>query len=164
MNCKECEEQIYLFDDLDMEEQQRLETHLIGCRTCAQLFQQWKDQSALISTSGSFTMVPVDSNRLTDKIMLNIYSDNKPSPVSFGGWEYLLRISFSLFSITLLLFFALEFYHGIGIKSEQRDKTGRSHASFLVSPSLQELRKKPLNDSETLYARLQQSTIQSNNE
>jgi len=116
MKCSDCEKLIYLYKELDSNERQKLEAHLLSCTSCSARFEQFQKNQMMISAAvkdvpGKFKN---ENPFLTAKIMSAIQKDAERTKVSIIE-RFLpvfrfqpLRYAFALISFALIVMFVVE--------------------------------------------------------
>jgi len=114
MSCKHFEMNIYVYDELSVEERNRLDIHLQTCSTCQALFQEVNQARQLIRLVAEEKAVPLNSAKLTGNIMSKI---TEPVKRTWAAWvsELLMsrssKYSLSIVSSVLLIAFSIQSFN-----------------------------------------------------
>ena len=82
MKCHQAHKNIYLFDELSDKDRRALLKHVEECQQCAELFESVKEMGSITKRAGQVVAEPIDSYRLTNKIMAGVIAEsNRPR-----GW------------------------------------------------------------------------------
>ncbi len=109
MSCKEIEQRIYLYGELNEAEQAETDRHIKGCKDCIAVFETHERQRVHITRIAIHTPRIRNSAALTSKIMQqikpNVTRTERLTVKAREGW---LKISFAAVSAALVLMFVQE--------------------------------------------------------
>ncbi len=110
MSCPKYEKDIWLFEELSLEEQQQLHTHLRTCTACQKLFEEIRSTDTLIKRAKEQTPQLQHAAAFTNRVM-----DRLPAELERGSiiWQRVLENSWfqnamRLASLFLIVFFIWE--------------------------------------------------------
>jgi hypothetical protein len=129
MKCKEFEMNIYLYAELSEEVKDKLQEHLASCASCHHLFLATQHSQALIQMVAEDQAVIRNAALLTHKIMDKTGSKKEPhrknALVELLQSNFI-KYSFSVFSLTLVSFFTVEFFTEPRTATKTEAKSGAS--------------------------------------
>ncbi len=110
MNCPDYEKDIYLFDELSSEDQQKLHAHLSSCEDCQKLFEEIQSSKAIIQRAKELKPQLSHAAAFTNRVMDQLPTERE------SIWSIWLRIldyswiqnSLRLASLVLIVFFIWE--------------------------------------------------------
>lgn len=103
MNCDKWEEQIWLFHELETEQQALVKQHILTCQACENIWRQ--TETLRQHLSGLESPQPVHAAALTHRVMSAIPATQPNAPRKmWESWKYALH----LVSVLLIFFFVKE--------------------------------------------------------
>lgn len=108
MECRKCEELMYLYGELNAADRAEIDEHLANCQSCSSVFAEIRRLNAAISLVAEDRPLPPNTANLTRRVMENIESV-KPSFTLWSMlWESRLAVSMAAVSLMLVATFAQE--------------------------------------------------------
>jgi hypothetical protein len=110
MNCPEYEKDIWLYDELTVEQQQQLNLHLPSCADCQKLFEEIRSTQAFIQRAKEQTPTLQHAGAFTGRVMDQLRQEKKSARsrwlIAFeNSW---LQNTLRLTSLVLIVFFIWE--------------------------------------------------------
>jgi hypothetical protein len=157
MKCAEVQKKVYLFNELDLHQQQEIEAHLNACSDCKRVFDQAGHLRQIMQRIAPATPTLHNSGRFTSQVMSAIdISIHRPLRTSLLNAiaEYLsLRlVKYSMASLSILFigFFLVEFVGNTHpAQSAQVTQTGRLDPARLNTASFFQQFQKVKTESQT---------------
>jgi len=111
MNCKNIEELVFLYKELETNEKALIEKHIIDCSSCKELLMQANYQYKVISKAAEMPLISENPERIKFRIMKGIEPNQKINLLDriFLLFEYRwLQSTMGIVSIILIGFFVSE--------------------------------------------------------
>ncbi|MCA6074259.1 zf-HC2 domain-containing protein [Fulvivirga sedimenti] len=160
MKCENAEQLIFQYAELSESERNALKAHLEGCSKCSVSFtvnRMFTEHLQVLSTE---KIMPLDQNRLTEKIMVNLKKSEMAGEQSGGsGLSFIFfRRLMSALSVSLILLFVIE-TGALTASSEAGGNTPNKDA-LLSEQGLSRLKNRKKKNTVSLYAMIRDNGIQ----
>jgi hypothetical protein len=148
MNCKENEPMIYVWNELTEEERVHLLKHLADCPACSRLYLETTQLQNKIGRVAADKTTVTNAAALTSRIMSAVHQQQKSETRNILSKIfpplYVVRYSFALMSLLLLITFGTEYLYGIGRRSNESGNRGETVilSSSIIHPTKNDRKKK----------------------
>lgn len=106
MSCKDFEQEIYLYKELNAFEKKNVDDHVQDCESCRELFSQVQQTEVMLSLAATIKPRPENFSKLTSDIMQSVKKPEKQSAPWIQG--VILRYALVLTSLLLIIAFSVE--------------------------------------------------------
>lgn len=148
MDCKDFEQEIYLYRELAKADKEAVDNHIASCTQCRELFVMVQETEALVAKAASIKPQPENASKLTSNIMLAIQAKSqKQSVFASLVQESFLKYSFAAASLVLVILFMTEQQ-----TPPQSEKVVMKGTVVLKSSSIREILDQEEKQKASLYA------------
>ncbi len=108
MDCRKCEEMMYLYAELTAADRAEIYGHLANCQSCSAIFAEIRALNAMVSMIAEDKSMPPSMSNLTHRVMEDIASVQPSFTLWSMLWENKLAFSMAAVSLMLVVTFAQE--------------------------------------------------------
>ncbi|MBL7861894.1 MAG: zf-HC2 domain-containing protein [Cyclobacteriaceae bacterium] len=110
MKCKEAEQLIYLYSELDMDEKRLLDAHVASCQQCGLIATSFGLFGEMLMKARTHEPAPANAAQLTSRIMEQVHSGSYTSRKNHGLMlpAYWFRVAITITSLILAIAFGIE--------------------------------------------------------
>jgi hypothetical protein len=110
MKCKEAEQLIYLYSELDVDEKHLLDAHIASCQHCGLIATTLGLFGEMLNKARTYEPPPSNAARLTSRIMEQVHAGSYTSGKNLGLMlpTYWFRVAVTITSLILVITFGIE--------------------------------------------------------
>lgn len=109
MNCKDIQQEIYLYDELTPTGEKVIDSHIESCVSCRELFVTVQQANMLISKEALLVPQPKNFSKLTSDIMQAVEIESKQKESRIGSFLSRLSLKYTMAAASLALILGFGF-------------------------------------------------------